>query len=134
MTETKGWPDEGKKIEGDIIGRGFVQWGAPGEHVRGVFLRRWQTPTMQSEAAVIRLTEIPDVHVLDTTDRGETVELELKIGDVVNVSLGFDLESKMGKLPGNIEIGIVYERDIETQRHTMRQFSLYHFDQLDLDL
>lgn len=129
MPERKDWATEGTEIRGDEIGKGFVRWSQKGESIRGRLIRTWQTGAMETPAVVLELTEEPKVAVEDSTGDGAAKALKPKPGDLVNMSLGYDLGSKLAEYPKGLEVGIVYVADVPTKTHTMRRFKVYNFSQ-----
>ena len=125
------WDSEGTEIVEPGIGTGFVEWNFHGETVRGRFLHRWQSRAMKAPAVTIELTEAPDVRVVNTEGKGEPKALTLAKGDLVNVSLLYDLSRKLTPDMEGSEVGLFYSGDQPTPKGSMRVFKVYHFEQAE---
>lgn len=119
------WGDAHEEVEDVGIGTGFARWSKIGQHIRGVFIRPFKGGKMNRPAAIIRLTERPGV---DIEDHGDLIEAGA--GDLVNVGINRDLERKLTTDLQGVEVGIMYECDIETRKGTMRGFKVVTFGDL----
>lgn len=112
------WDGEGEETTDGQIGRGFVRWGKPGEHIRGIVRNRWQSKGMNRPAIALELTEEPNVTV---TEYDEPIPVE--VGEIVNVGLTRLLEKRIGPDLVGEEVGIAYIADKPTQHgNPMRDF------------
>ena len=121
------WSGTGDEIVEPGIGRGFVEWKKHGEQIRGVFLHKWQSRAMKSPAITLELTEKPKVRVIHTQGTGKSKTLRCKEGELVNVSMGYDLDRKLTADLEGAEVGLFYAGDQETPKGTMRVFKVYAF-------
>lgn len=126
------WDSEGSEIVEPGIGQGFVEWGKYGESLRGKLLHRWQSRAMKAPAVTIELTEAPGVKIINTEDDGVPRTLKCTPGDLVNVSLSYDLDRKLTRDLEGSEVGLFYSGDQPTPKGVMRVFKVYHFEQAEL--
>ena len=129
---TNPWDTEGTEIVEPGIGQGFAEWNKHGDSLRGTLLHRWQSRAMKSPAVTIKLTEDPGVRIVNTEGRGAPKAITCKTGDLVNVSLSYDLDRKLGKDLEGSEVGLFYSGDQPTPKGSMRVFKVYHFGQAEL--
>lgn len=126
------WANEGNEVVEPGIGQGFVEWSKHGESLRGKLLHRWQSRAMKSPAVTIELTEAPGVRIVNTEGGGAISYLTLVPGDLVNVSLSYDLSRKLTPDLEGSEVGLYYASDQPTPKGVMRVFKVYHFEQAEL--
>ncbi len=126
------WDVEGNEIVEPGIGKGFAEWNKHGDALRGTLLHRWQSRAMKSPAVTIELTEDPGVKIVNTEGRGPPKPITCKTGDLVNVSLSYDLDRKLGKDLEGYEVGLFYSGDQPTSKGSMRVFKVYCFGQAEL--
>ena len=126
------WAQEGNEIVEPGIGQGFVEWNGHGESIRGKLLHRWQSRAMKAPAVTLELTEAPGVKIINTEDGGPPKQLNCSPGDLVNVSLSYDLDRKLSPDLEGSEVGLFYSGDQPTPKGSMRVFKVYHFAQAEL--
>ena len=126
------WSEGGTEIIEPGIGQGFVEWNKHGDSLRGKLLHRWQSRAMKSPAVTIELTEAPNVTVINTEGSGSRKVIKCTLGDLVNVSLSYDLSRKLTADLEGSEVGLFYQGDQVTPKGSMRVFKVYHFEQAEL--
>jgi len=126
------WDTEGNEIVEPGIGKGFAEWTEHGEMLRGTLLHHWQSRAMKSPAVTIKLSETPTVRVVNTEGRGAPKRITLSEGDLVNVSLSYDLTRKLTQDMEGSEVGLIYSGDQPTPKGSMRVFKVYRFGQAEL--
>ncbi len=126
------WSGEGNEVVEPGIGQGFVEWMGHGDSIRGKLLHRWQSRAMKSPAVTIELTEAPNVRIINTEGTGPQKLLDCTSGDLVNVSLSYDLSRKLTRDLEGSEVGLYYSGDQNTPKGVMRVFKVFHFEQAEL--
>ncbi len=126
------WADAGREVVEPGIGEGFVEWGKHGDALRGILLHKWQSRSMKAPAVTIELTEKPKVRIVNTQGGGRAKTVKCKKGDLVNVSLSYDLTRKLTPDLEGCEVGLWYLKDQETPKGSMRVFRVFHFESPEL--
>lgn len=118
--------DTHQEIPSHGIGQGFVLFENPGENLRGTL--RTFFKTRHGMAVAVELTQPPTAAVYQTTEDGKRTKLEVKGGDLVNLSLsGVDLERKINQQLRDVEVGIHFKETITTKSGTMKVYRVLVF-------
>lgn len=118
--------DPHTEIETHGIGDGFVLFEEIGQHLRG-YLRTF-FKTRHGLAVAVEVTQPPTASVYRTEDDGKRHKLEVKGGDLVNLSLsGVDLERKLGADLRDVEVGIIFRSLTPTKSGQMKQYRVVVF-------
>lgn len=126
VPEPDPWEGQGGEEQTEVgIGTGFARWQGAGEHIRGVYVNRFQAKTMNRAAIVLRLVEIPTV-----TIEHDGTKISVEKGALVNVGLNADLERKIPASLEGTELGIVFDTLIPTPKGQMRSFRVLKFGEL----
>ena len=115
------------EIESHGLGLGFVLFDHIGDSLRGI-VRTW-FKTRYGPAVAFELVGLPNVSVWSTVDAGDRRAVEVKAGDLVNVSLtSVDLSRKLTTELVDRDVGIQYTHDVTTKAGAMKVYRVAVFD------